>query len=997
MGKYGKGKQENDLRSRAEEVADEQKSINKDSSREMVSLHELQVHQIELELQNEELLRTQLDLETARSRFVHLFHNAPVGYVVLDASGIIKQSNATFASMIHTDYKLLLGRPFAQYLAVQDQTIFHGRFKTFFQNPENKRMELRLHQDNDSTRYVRLEAVPNNQIKTELFMTVSDINNEKMNELQLKLVNDILFSISKINALIGQEKISAVLIQKVCDVLAASPCFDKAWLLQLDEHAAVRGLGEAGFDEALTECFADRTWREFPVCMEEAFHKNEVIISRGVPGKDCGNCVLAKASEAATVLTTRLEHDGMVYGTLGLVINKDLVFADGLLLIEQLAKDMAFALHAIDREEERIAVQKELVESEQKVSLALEGAKLGLWDWDIASNTTTYNHRWATMLGYDLEEVYKIPEFWRTVLHPDDLSMVLTTTEAFLKGETPVLDREFRMQAKDGTWKWIISRAKIFERDNNGNPLRVVGTHIDNTEQRVIEMRMAEEKERLSVTLRSIGDGVITTDVDGKVAILNKVAEELTGWSQSEAAGKLLSEVFCIINEFTREVCENPGDKVLSTGEMYELSSHTLLISRDGTERLIADSGAPIKNMHGEMIGVVIVFRDITEKQRLQEHLQKSEKLDSLGILAGGIAHDFNNLLSGVFGYIEMAREESRDFQAVTQYLDLAGKVYNRAKDLTHQLLTFSKGGIPVRKIGNISGLIKNSTQFILTGSNVACEFDIPDSIAPCEYDENQMSQVIDNIVRNAQQAMPSGGMIRISLRNVTLKEKEIALLPHGDYIKICITDQGKGIPPELLGKIFDPFFSTKEMGSGLGLTTCYSIIQKHDGHIQVDSVAGKGSKFTIFLPASKQEVAEAEKKETSTLKGKGNILILDDEQFIRKIVKALLESAGYSVLEAETGESALELVKTAKAKGIAIQAAIFDLTIPGGMGGKEVTRLIREFDQDLVIIASSGYSDDPVIADPIAFGFQGSLQKPYSKQDLYNLLARIIQEDSNQ
>jgi len=513
----------------------------------------------------------------------------------------------------------------------------------------------------------------------------------------------------------------------------------------------------------------------------------------------------------------------------------------------------------------------------------------------------------------------------------------------------------------------------------------------DITERKKTEAAIAAEKERLSVTLRSIGDGVITTDTSGCVVLLNRAAEELTGWSICEAEGKPLATIFNLLHQHTREPFENSAEQVLSSGQHVECTNHTILVAQSGREYTIAHSGAPIKDTTNTVIGVVIVFRDMTENQRLLDNIQRIDKLDSLGVLAGGIAHDFNNLLAGIFGYIDMARVKSSTDMTVSKYLNKALTVFERAKDLTQQLLTFSKGGIPKRTTGHLGTLVKENADFVLSGSHVRCDYTIADDLWLSDFDENQIGQVIDNIVINAQQAMPVGGTISITVDNVTLDSKESLGRTPGNYIKIVITDTGIGIPQDIIKRIFDPFFTTKQKGNGLGLATCYSIVEKHGGAIDVTSQPGKGSSFTIYLPATHTGTVEKKVQSPSGHQGKGSVIVMDDEFFIREIVCDMLATMGYTPVEAEHGEEALRVCAKEIERGCLVRCALFDLTIPGGMGGKETIVKFKEFFPDIPVFASSGFSHDPVIARPTEFGFTDSIQKPFKLSELAELLGRHL------
>ncbi len=510
-------------------------------------------------------------------------------------------------------------------------------------------------------------------------------------------------------------------------------------------------------------------------------------------------------------------------------------------------------------------------------------------------------------------------------------------------------------------------------------------------QQRRTEDALAEEKERLEVTLKSIGDGVIAVDTSGIITLMNRVAEELTGWSQVESLGRELSDVFKIKNELTGKTAENPVAKVLRSGAIQELENHTILISRSGAERIIADSAAPIKSADGVIIGVVLVFRDMTEKQKLMDANIKTQKLESLGILAGGIAHDFNNLLSGIYGYMDLAKRTSEDSKTIS-YLDKSINTILRARDLTNQLLTFAKGGEPVRKTESLTPVIEETAKFALSGSNVLLSIDLPEELLHCDFDRNQIAQVIDNIIINAKQAMPEGGNLTIKGENLYIKHSEHSGLTEGSYIKLTFTDSGKGIKKEILSKIFDPFFSTKKGGSGLGLTTSYSIIHRHGGTIEIESSQGKGSRFTIFLPASDNEKINEEKTTPVNFSAAGNILVVDDEDVIRDSLGALLEIIGYSIVLADDGFQALRILKEAHDNTIEpFKAVILDLTIPGGMGGLDTIEVIRKFYPDLPVFVSSGYAENPVMSNPAKYGFTASIRKPFTYDELAAILRQYL------
>lgn len=512
------------------------------------------------------------------------------------------------------------------------------------------------------------------------------------------------------------------------------------------------------------------------------------------------------------------------------------------------------------------------------------------------------------------------------------------------------------------------------------------------------EEALEAERRQLAVTLRSIGDGVIATDVSGNIVLLNNVAEKLTGWTEEEAKGNSLETVFSTLDPETRTKTENPVRKISETGKIQEPSKSLLLVSRNGNEKLISESVSPIRDSESAIAGVILVFRDITDQQKMEGEIQKIEKLESLGILAGGIAHDFNNILTGIVANISLAKmyisEDSKLFGILTG----AEKASLEAKSLTQQLLTFSKGGVPVKETVSLAVLLKDAVDFTLLGSNVGCRFSIAEDLWTAEVDKGQISHVISNLVINANQSMPEGGYIDVSAENLTFKksgkgdgkvENKLPLKP-GDYIKVAIIDRGIGISKEYMKKIFDPYFTTKQEGSGLGLASAFAIIKKHEGYIDVESEQGKGSKFHIYLPASKRKVP-VEKKPLEALLGSGFILLMDDKKIIRKTGTALLQELGYSVDTVEDGVEALaRYIKTFE-EGNPYTAVIMDLTIPGGMGGKEAAKQLLKIYPDAKIIASSGYSNDPVMSNFRDYGFAGVVSKPYTIWKIGKILKGVI------
>ncbi len=623
--------------------------------------------------------------------------------------------------------------------------------------------------------------------------------------------------------------------------------------------------------------------------------------------------------------------------------------------------------------------QRELVESEQRYRQMVHSSPMGMHFYELQDDALVFTD--ANPAADRLLDVTNAQFIGKTI------------EEAFPPLAQTEIPARYRRAARDGI-PWFTEQIAYSDEKIVGafevhafqiSPNRMVAVFLEITDRKRAEVNLKNEKERISVTLRSIGDGVIATDTQGRITLMNKVAESLTGWTFADASGRPLAQVFNIVNEVTKAPTENPVDRVLRTTSVVELENHTVLIAKDGTERIIADSGAPIFDAGSGIIGVVLVFRDVTERSKLRDAMQRTQRLESLGVLAGGIAHDFNNLLGGVFGYLDLAKEVTDD-PAVQDYLEKSFFSLARARGLTQQLLTFAKGGEPILKTQSIENLVAQSAKFSLSGTNVRAECDFEANLWRCEVDENQFGQVIDNITINAQQSMPRGGIVRIRARNATVAPGDHPTLRPGNYVHVSIADSGVGIPKESLPLVFDPFFTTKQKGSGLGLSTCYSIMQKHGGAIDVTSELGVGTVFHLHLPASNAGSEQRLPVARDTQLFSGRVLVMDDEDFLRDILGAMLRRSGFVPVCVATGEAAIAAVQ-AQDPSDPFVAAILDLTIVGGLGGLETVAQLNALAPELPVLVSSGYSEDPVMCNPKKFGFVAAIPKPFRKRDLCEAL----------
>ncbi|MEW5766065.1 MAG: ATP-binding protein [bacterium] len=527
-------------------------------------------------------------------------------------------------------------------------------------------------------------------------------------------------------------------------------------------------------------------------------------------------------------------------------------------------------------------------------------------------------------------------------------------------------------------------------------------------------------EERYRTFIQTIPDIVYEVEAEGRFTFLNNAVRQL-GYNPEELMGKHFKEIIHPDDfENVSHLVALPKYKGRITGDE---DSPKFFDERRTVERMtknlevrlrLKDKEAdycwaelhsfgkwdrPVVEKNKKLLGSIGIIRDITERKKMEERLQreKIQRLESIGVLAGGLAHDFNNILTVILGNIALAKMDLRPGDAVFKRLDQAEKASDKARNLTHQLLTFSRGGAPIKETVFISRLITDSVGFGLAGSNLRCYLSISHDLWPVECDQTQIVQALNNLIVNAREAQPAGGRIEVWAENTEIRLGERPLLAEGKYVKILVRDYGTGISQGYLPHIFDPYFTTKEKRSGLGLAIAHSIIIRHNGEIKVESEPGKGTSFVIFLPASFQEaVIEKEEEIEEPAQGKGKILLMDDEEDILQIIREALETFGYNVETACDGDEAIKLYQKAKEFDQPFDAVILDLVVPGGMGGKETISKLIEIDPKVKVIVASGYSDYPVLADFKDYGFYDTVAKPYRPEKLNRILRRVMKAEGN-
>jgi two-component system cell cycle sensor histidine kinase/response regulator CckA len=522
-----------------------------------------------------------------------------------------------------------------------------------------------------------------------------------------------------------------------------------------------------------------------------------------------------------------------------------------------------------------------------------------------------------------------------------------------------------------------------------------VELELQNEELRRIQTELQATQSKYFDLFNLAPVGYFSFDEHGTIIELNLTGTQLLGRERKYLIGRPILSHF---SPESRPIFFQHLDAVFSAGTRQQCELNIVPPQKSEQPAIIArvDSVA-VKEGNTWLCRSTMI--DISRQKALETEALKVEKLESEGLLAGGIAHDFNNILTGILGNIglvQMQLETEKIDSSILEMLQQAEEASLRAKELTFELLTFARGGNPIKETISIDALLHQSSRFVLRGSNVRPQINIKEKLWAVEVDQGQIYQVLNNLLINADQAMPNGGNITITAQNKRLKATDNLPLPAGKYICITIQDDGMGIPKTYLSKIFDPYFTTKQKGSGLGLATAYTIIQKHNGHISITSEPGKGSIFTIYLPASKKLPLAVTSATTSVLPaaGYGHILVIDDDEIVTDLLSRVLKNLGYKSQTAPDGETGLKLYQQAQANGNQFNLVITDLTIPGGMGGKEVIKKLQEIDPQVKAIVSSGYSNDPVMANYQQYGFRGVLTKPYQIGKLSKLLQHILDEE---
>ncbi|MHA2090740.1 MAG: hybrid sensor histidine kinase/response regulator [Candidatus Kariarchaeaceae archaeon] len=619
--------------------------------------------------------------------------------------------------------------------------------------------------------------------------------------------------------------------------------------------------------------------------------------------------------------------------------------------------------------------EEKLQVSESNYRLIMEQASDGIFIADKTGKYLEVNKSGLEMLGYSLDEILEMNV--EDTMDPEDLKTTPLKLNELLSGKTLVFER--KMVRKDGSVVHTEISAKMVD---DG---RLLATIRDITDRKKAEKELEESEEKFRLLFEHSFDPIFWVNAELETIInCNKVATQLLERTKDEIIGQHHSFIH---PPHIQERAKRVFREQVSTTADY--TNETQLYSKSKKSIHVHLTSATISI--GSQLIVQDIYRDITQSKIDEAERLKSQKIESLSKLTGGIVHDYNNILVGILGNVNILQYKpslDEDVKLILKDIETAAI---RAHDLTKQLLTFSKGGSPIKTPAHINDVIQDSVSLIMRGSKSQYELKFEGEMPVVEIDIGQISQMINNLIINAKQAMPTGGLLKISARTIIISDSSTIPLANGDYVQISIQDEGKGIPVEIQGHIFDPYFTTKPAGAGLGLATSFSIAKQHDGLLMFETEENKGTTFYIFLPVSDKQVIPTQSITKRKNNFDGRVLIMDDDPIVQKTLTKILVSQGFSVDSAHNGQECIDLYRKSIENGSKYEFLVMDLVIPGGMGGKETIAILRDINPDIVAIVSSGYSTDPILANYQDYGFTAVLNKPYTISEVIDTINSIL------
>jgi PAS domain S-box-containing protein len=992
------------LRGIAEQILKEQPNSDRvQPSKEDVNnlIHEIQVYQTELEIQNEELRHAQQSLETSRNQYSWLFYQAPVGYMTIDKQGRICQANDTIATLLDRDIATLTGRAFFDFIHPDDQAAVIARFHPFCNNPERKYFEVRLHLPPEKETYVHIVGKKMNgslvNVKAAsqpvVILSFTDVTAKKEKEILYNVLNNVLNSTLEIRKLIPRTQTIDEQIEMICKTLTQSFVFESAWITLTDDEQVIHS-AESGFNDSLRRLLLEIECNDTPRCINQALESESTVLLED-DRIFCESCPVAAKMRHHAVYASRLSFRERVYGILCISAPHQYAkIGEIKKIISEVADDISLSIDHLLSDKKRIEAEHRLEITNNQLIETLNSISDGFIGMDEQLVVHFINQASEKLLLKKAEEVVGKELF-----------------EAFPDARGSVFEEKYRYVLEH---KCPLSFEVFFEGDpiTNWYSVRVFPKKdgIAVFFQVVTESKKSQERLRFQATLlESVRESIVATDLQGSILYWGKGAEDLYGYREDEVLGRNVT----IIAPATDKQEEEKRMRIVNETGVW--SGQYEQQRKDGT-RFIAETVISLMyDENGNKIGFIGVDRDITDRiaeeenrLKLERQIQHAQKLESLGVLAGGIAHDFNNILMAILGNADLALLELSPLAPALPHIQQITIAARRASELSKQMLAYSGKGKFVVDIIDLNNFIEEMAHLlsVSVSKNVVLKYNFAENLPPIEGDITQIRQVIMNLITNASEAIgQKSGFIVISTGamdcdntylsefNPVFRPTSDTPLPEGMYVYFEVTDTGCGMTKDTMDKMFDPFFTTKFTGRGLGMAAVLGIMRGHSGALKVYSEVGKGTTFKVLFPVSTSipSVTNAltEKQSLHHHPLSGTVLVVDDEETVRTIAKKFLMVMGLDVITAEDGRVALELYKKNADR---ICFVLLDMTMPH-MDGEQTFRELRRINKDVKVILCSGYNEQETTQRFVGKGLAGFVQKPYQIADIKKMITKILQE----